>query len=276
MNPYKVEGPASISFSGGRTSGFMLKQIIEAYDGTLPSDIHVVFANTGKEEEATLDFVRDVAKQFQVRIRWLEYVPATDAGEGSSFREVAYETASRKGEPFDALIATRMYLPNPVTRFCTQQLKIMVIKNFMWKSLGFEHWTSILGLRADEPHRVHRINSGIQGSQRWDVACPMFVAEHCLDDVEAFWKTQDFDLKIPRIRGNCDLCFLKGKKKILTILRQTPDLADWWIAKEQSLGKTFRKDVSMEKLLEIAKRPGLLPWDDFGAAEESLDCGCTD
>jgi len=44
-NPYKIEGPALISFSGGRTSGYMLYKILEAYDGKLPNDIHVVFAN---------------------------------------------------------------------------------------------------------------------------------------------------------------------------------------------------------------------------------------
>ena len=49
MNPYKIPRPALISFSGGRTSGFMLHNIIQAYGGKLPDDIHVVFANTGKE-----------------------------------------------------------------------------------------------------------------------------------------------------------------------------------------------------------------------------------
>ena len=46
---YKVDGPALISFSGGRTSGYMLFRILEAYGGSLPDDMHVVFANTGKE-----------------------------------------------------------------------------------------------------------------------------------------------------------------------------------------------------------------------------------
>ena len=46
-NPYKIEGPALISFSGGRTSGFMLKQIIDAHDGVPPEDVHITFANTG-------------------------------------------------------------------------------------------------------------------------------------------------------------------------------------------------------------------------------------
>ena len=59
MNPYKIEGPALISFSGGRTSGFMLKKIIDAHGGLLPEDVYVVFANIGKEMRQTLDFVNE-------------------------------------------------------------------------------------------------------------------------------------------------------------------------------------------------------------------------
>ena len=48
-NPYRVPRPAVISFSGGRTSAFMLKHIVDAYDGRLPPDIAIIFANTGLE-----------------------------------------------------------------------------------------------------------------------------------------------------------------------------------------------------------------------------------
>ena len=48
-NPYRVPRPAVISFSGGRTSSYMLKKIVDAYGGRLPSDIAVVYVNTGME-----------------------------------------------------------------------------------------------------------------------------------------------------------------------------------------------------------------------------------
>ena len=54
MNPYKILEPTVISFSGGRTSAYMLWKILEANNG-LPDEAIVCFANTGKEEEATLD-----------------------------------------------------------------------------------------------------------------------------------------------------------------------------------------------------------------------------
>lgn len=53
-NPYLIAGPALISFSGGRTSAYMLRMILDAHGGTLPDDVHVCFANTGKERFVTI------------------------------------------------------------------------------------------------------------------------------------------------------------------------------------------------------------------------------
>ena len=55
-NPFQIEGPAVISFSGGRTSGLMLRRIMDA---GLGKDVHILFSNTGKEREETLQFVHD-------------------------------------------------------------------------------------------------------------------------------------------------------------------------------------------------------------------------
>ena len=91
---YKIPTPAVISFSGGRTSAFMLKQIINAHGGKLPEDIKVCFANTGKELPETLDFVHEVETMWDVDIHWLE-LQINDETPIWSQKEVTYETASR-------------------------------------------------------------------------------------------------------------------------------------------------------------------------------------
>ena len=103
INPYKIEEPALISFSGGRTSGFMLWNILKAFDGKLPEDIFVVFANTGKEAPETLDFVNDISNKWDVDIKWLELSIHQERPIWRT-KEVTYETASKNGEPFDMLI----------------------------------------------------------------------------------------------------------------------------------------------------------------------------
>ena len=47
------------------------------------------------------------------------------------FVELNHNSASRNGEPYDKLITKRKFLPNPVTRYCTSELKIRPMKEFM-------------------------------------------------------------------------------------------------------------------------------------------------
>lgn len=72
-DPFKIEGPAVISFSGGRTSGRMLCEIASAYGGSLPPLIKTVFNNTGLEREETLAFVERCSQRWDIPVNWLEY-----------------------------------------------------------------------------------------------------------------------------------------------------------------------------------------------------------
>src|ERR1700676_2385794 len=94
-----------ISFSGGRSSAYMTDLLLKQ----MPvSEVVVCFANTGKEEPETLDFVHACDLHWNGIVNWLEYDPI------DRFRQVTYETASRKGEPFAAMIERHGYLPNVV------------------------------------------------------------------------------------------------------------------------------------------------------------------
>ena len=248
MTPFKITGPAVISFSGGRTSALMLARIAE--QGFRP-DVHVLYANTGKEREETLRFVHAVGEHLGVSVRWLERAP------DGSVREVTFETAARQGEPFEALITKRKFLPNPVTRYCTQELKIRVMKRWM-VARGYKNWTNVVGLRADEPHRVAKQRAK-EGKERWDLAFPLFDAGVTKADVILHWKKQPFDLQLKSWEGNCDLCFLKGVAKRTRIIEDDPNRAEWWAAQEQRIGGTFRSDTAdYAGLARLAQQQGRL------------------
>jgi 3'-phosphoadenosine 5'-phosphosulfate sulfotransferase (PAPS reductase)/FAD synthetase len=257
INPYRIEAPALISFSGGRTSGFMLKKILDAYNGTLPEDLYVVFANTGKEMPQTLDFVRDCSDKWDCKIHWLE-LEISDERPVYRTKEVNYETASRKGEPFEALIQRRKMLPNPVMRMCTQELKMNVMKRFM-KDKGHKEWTNVVGLRYDEPRRVAKQNRQNDADiNAWDSVCPLYQDKITVKEILEFWQKNNFDLKLTSengqtTAGNCDLCYLKGTKTLTKIIKEKPDLADWWIAQEEKIDATFRKDGSYINLVDLTK-----------------------
>ena len=120
----------------------VLRKLLMAHGGTLPADCHVVFANTGKEAEETLRFVLDCADLWRVPITWVEYT-----AEAPGWRAVDFASASRKGDPFEALIRARNYLPNPVARFCTVELKILRIADYM-RSLGHDEFDVLMSLYA--------------------------------------------------------------------------------------------------------------------------------
>ena len=66
------EGNVQISFSGGRTSAYMLYKILESNDG-LPERAKVIFTNTGREMNQSLDFVQECSERWNVNVTWLEY-----------------------------------------------------------------------------------------------------------------------------------------------------------------------------------------------------------
>jgi 3'-phosphoadenosine 5'-phosphosulfate sulfotransferase (PAPS reductase)/FAD synthetase len=272
VNPYFIQGPALISFSGGRTSAYMLKQILDAYNGTLPDNVLVTFANTGKEREETLRFVNDCATHWNVQVRWLEYRVGDQR-----FEEVEFNSASRNGEPFAALIAKKKYLPNAVTRFCTSELKIRVMRDFA-KSLGWKNWSNVIGLRHDEGHRVMKaLAANDTGKQPWRNIMPMSKAKATRRDVMAFWAEQPFDLQLKPYEGNCDLCFLKSKAKLQALIRENPGMADWWVQQEHTAvaggSSTFVTEYSYAQLADQVDRQGFLfDVDDEHDAECGLTC----
>lgn len=263
-SPFRIEGPAVVSFSGGRTSAYMLRRILD--EGLLP-DVHVLFANTGKERPETLDFVEECATRWRVRVRWLERLP------GGAFAEVTHANASRQGEPFTALIAEKKYLPNPITRFCTGELKVGVLRRFM-EAQGYSEWLNVTGLRADEPARVARMRSADRAARSWEDAMPLADAGVTEADVLAFWKDQPFNLALRPWEGNCDLCFLKGQNLRRRIMQDRPNLAAWWVEQERRLSARFRGDSpSYAALLDATRRQLAL----FTEADDSLgDCVCND
>lgn len=287
-NPYLIQGPALISFSGGRTSGFMLKHILDAHGGTLPADVHVAFANTGREMPETLDFVQECSERWGVQITWLEF----DADAEHRTRIVNHNSAARDGEPLAAVLSTRNMPANPVMRFCTIDSKIKRLQAYARHILGLSGWLSVVGLRADEPQRVEkqlrRHESGKDEKSFGRPVMPLHEAGVTRQQVAAWWAAQPFDLRLQNAGGktplgNCDLCFLKGAGTIMGILRDRPELARWWIEQETRFEITklpgdfayFRKDrPSYAEMLRLSQTQGDLLTD--MPEEESLDCACTD
>jgi 3'-phosphoadenosine 5'-phosphosulfate sulfotransferase (PAPS reductase)/FAD synthetase len=251
------DGPVQIAFSGGRTSAYMLRQILDA-NGGLPGRAVVTFQNTGREMPETLDFVAEVGERWGVPIVWLEYRPIAPF-----FDIVSHNSAARNGEPFDALIDRKQYLPNQQSRFCTIELKVLTAKRYLM-SLGWKRWTGCVGIRADEPHRLNKPPP----IDRWTVWTPLADARVGRHHVTEFWSRQPFDLRLPNVKGNCwlgncDGCFLKSEAHVATFTREFPDRAAWWEAAEARIGALEKSKGRSEDNARFSRRYSRAEMRDF-------------
>ena len=176
------------------------------------------------------------------------------------------------------VIKARRYLPNVMARFCTVQLKVRRIHAYL-ESMGWDEWDSAIGLRADEPRRAAKMLSGKSNeSTKENPILPLFHEGVTKETIFDFWTAQDFDLQLPNNNGvtdwgNCDLCFLKGYSKRLSIIRERPQLADWWMEQEQMVGGRFRKDTPDYRQMQVIATDNQLF--DFGD-DETIPCFCGD
>jgi len=207
-----------ISFSGGRTSAYMTKRLL---DERQPGDeFLVVFANTGREHEETLRFVDRCDKAWGLNVAWVEAV--THEGRvACTHRLVDFATASRNGEPFEAVIA-KYGIPNKVYPHCNRELKLNPIHDYVeaqgWEKGSYE---TAIGIRLDEADRMladAKAQRLIYPLVRWGVRKP---------DVLGWFRKQPFDLYLEEENGNCVDCWKKSRRKLLTVAKKRPETFDW-------------------------------------------------
>jgi 7-cyano-7-deazaguanine synthase in queuosine biosynthesis len=249
-----------ISFSGGRTSAYMtdwlLKNKRDEYD------MIVVFANTGKEREETLEFVRECDTRMHFNTVWIEAETSQEVGVGIKARIVSFETANRTGAPFEQMIK-KHGIPNRNKPACSRELKNRAIKAYA-RSIGWRKYYTAIGIRADEFDRM----SDSRVKDR--IVYPLISMKYARrEDVNAFWMAQPFDLQLKSYEGNCDVCWKKSLRKLMTIAKERPELFEWW-AKMEDMYSTktpdrfkkgkgpqtfFREKLTAREILEMSKKP---------------------
>lgn len=153
------------------------------------------------------------------------------------------------------------------------------------RNKGYEEWDDAIGIRADEPRRIAKIRAQPSGGAKGVTRImPLVEARISVEDVGRFWRGNDFDLQLPNLggktfHGNCDLCFLKGADQILSLIREKPARAIWWMQQENSItnaaienGGLFRADrPSYAEMYAMATKHGEL----FSFNDDPIeDCYC--
>jgi len=241
------------TFSGGRTSAFM---------GLMLKDLPkykefkklFIFANTGKEKEETLEFIDRCDKEWNLNVVWLEAKIIAEKGIGTTYKIVDFKTASRNGEPFEDML-NKYPMPTVFASNCTRELKLAPMNKYI-KTLGFDQVITALGIRYDERHR--KSNTAEEQNIVYPLCDDLKVDGKFIRD---WWSRQCFDLKLKDYEGNCDLCFKKSVRKRLTLIKEDPNIANWWLEVENKYSTDkvprfdLRTNISMEELIEKAQHP---------------------
>lgn len=249
-----------IAFSGGRTSAYMTKFLLEN-SASMFDETVVVFANTGQEWEQTLEFVNNCDTNFNFNTVWVEAVIHPEKGIGTGHKVVAFDTASRNGEPFEAMIA-KYGIPNRTWQICSRELKANTVRSYL-RSIGWKKkdYYSAIGIRHDE---IHRISANCERDRlvyplaEWHKVDKLFI--------NTWWAQQEFNLKLKEHQGNCKWCWKKSKRKLLTIAKETPEVFQFPAKMELLYGKAgnpnrreravfFQNYTSTLELLAEADKP---------------------
>jgi len=138
-----------VSFSGGETSAFMAQWLNNHYEELGYENIVHVFANTGLENEETLEFTQRCDEHFGLNIQWVEARVIHEYKKGTSYNRTDFDSAKRNGEPFEEMIS-KYGIPNQANPQCTRELKGAPISAFGKDWFNGEKHHIAIGIRQDE------------------------------------------------------------------------------------------------------------------------------
>ena len=262
-----------VSFSGGRTSAYMAHRLQHEYAGKL----FFVFANTGCEDERTLIFIERCDQEWGLNLVWLEAVTHSQMGVGNTHRIVNFQTASRNGEPFEAMIK-KYGIPNRNFPHCTRELKRRAINHYIRQNQnGDKKYFIAIGIRSDEPGRLRETAGAdriIYPLAHWFPTDKPFI--------NGWWEDQPFHLELLEHEGNCQWCWKKNISKLVRIAVEHPERFDFPLRMEKENGLDrfgkpvtfFRENRSAAQILAMGQMvtPGAVQFKDH----PDEDSGCSE
>lgn len=207
-----------VSFSGGRTSAYLCKVMIDHFGR---ENVDFIFMDTGAEHPKTYEFVRKVNQHFDLSLVCLQGDFNQPLGVGHSYSVVDISTLGCDIRVYTELVS-KYGTPSIATPWCTSRMKEEVHDKYcndVYGKNGYETW---IGIRADEPKRL-------KIGKRSDVRYLAEISSAEKVDVIDFWRGMPFDLEIDEWLGNCVFCFKKSDLKLALACKDAQQLYDDWL-----------------------------------------------
>ena len=216
-----------ISFSGGRTSAYMTKVLIDQNPNA-----KIVFANTGFEHAKTYEFIENCVKHFGWDLVVLE-ADVQQGRVGTKAKLTTIKECKRNGEPFEDIVK-KYGIPNRGFLHCTRELKIQPIHSWAKANLSKDYQTAI-GIRADE---IDRMDANFREKRFVYPLVKMGITKPMINE---YWENMPFNLDLPEHLGNCVTCWKKSDKKLARIMHNNPEYFELFDRLEKTY-KTVRPE----------------------------------
>lgn len=268
------------SVSSGYSSVMMAVKMKEWYPD---HNIINVMANTSKERIESLEFMDKCDKHFGLNLIWVEAEINQEAGVGTSYKLCKYEDLKTNGEIFEDGIK-KYGIASVANKWCNREMKTVPMKKFADDIFGSNNYSIAIGIRIDE---IDRVSNSYDSN---NIFYPLI--EHKIDSRQRnkFWDTSPIKLLIRAFEGNCDLCFKKSRRKLLTIISENPSKPEWWKLMEDNYsdveidgkevynslvcsgGHYFnRGNTPIADLIQLAKQPFKRATDEYIYENELFD-----
>lgn len=225
-----------ISISGGKDSTALALLAVERE----VEDPHFVFCDTGNESKVTYDYIEYLNEQIKKLSGQSLEILKPDFSEIINKRRVRFEKNGDKrsqymkpsGNPFLDLAIVKGRFPSTMARFCTQELKLSPVKNYINSFLAqgedVENWS---GIRSDEsskrakmPMRELFLKDEKTGAEAWHYRPILdWKAEDCFKIMKRYNIEPNPLYKLGFSRVGCFPCINARKSEIRDIFLQFPE-----------------------------------------------------
>lgn len=199
-----------VSFSGGRTSGYLCYLIKLMYPNAI-----FIFMDTGAEHPKTYAFIRQCNDHFGLNLVCLRTLVHEEDGVGCSYQVISIDEIGDDLQPWRDM-CKKYSTPYRSGAFCTERMKTLPAKKYLDKTYGVDRWQMWLGMRVDEPDRL---------KPKRRISYLAEISNFDRQDVLDWWAGMPFDLQLPEHLGNCVFCIKKGENKLALAARDEPELA---------------------------------------------------
>ena len=256
-----MNGPHIVKFSGGRSSGMMLLELLKQETLKPERGDVIVFNNTSAEHPATYEFTRKMKalaeEKYNIPFFWIEYQSYEDSSKHGWRRNPSYRLVNEnpysdknkdgyrfRGEVYEEMVSLSGFLPNMQARNCTQTLKIFITNSFLtdWlaQKMGIErlgHYGETARMTDEDVINAHKAHRGATPGQIL-LAKREFVRKMDFVREKALWKNFT----------NSDLCFNNEEIKNSVIGDKGQLFGDHAIAFVSCLGIRKDEEIRVEKI----------------------------